>query len=116
VRLSLDFHSRRRAAKSAAHSFGPALCCENPHPACFLREVALWNCTKSGQAPVDGLHSIENKSDKGAQFLLTAELEGVKRESFFDSFLSFSGWCGVRGSSCVTLNVAKWGGKASKGL
>jgi hypothetical protein len=30
--------------------------------------------------------------------------------------LSFSGWCGVRGSSNVTLNVAKRRGKASKGL
>jgi len=33
-----------------------------------------------------------------------------------ERFLSFSGWCGVRGSSDVTLNVAKRSGKASKGL
>jgi hypothetical protein len=56
---------------------------------------------------VDGLHSIENKADKAARFLLTAELESVQRESFFDSFSGFSGWCGVRGSSWVTLNIAK---------
>jgi hypothetical protein len=56
---------------------------------------------------VDALHSIENKSDKVAQFSLTPEIEGVQTESFFDSFLSFSGWCGVRGSSSVTLNIAK---------
>jgi hypothetical protein len=30
---------------------------------------------------------------------LTIFLKGVKTDSFFDSFLSFSGWCGVRGSS-----------------
>jgi hypothetical protein len=35
-------------------------------------------------------------------FRLTLFLEGVKKQSFFDSFLSFSGWCGVRGSSQVT--------------
>jgi hypothetical protein len=64
-------------------------------------------CTKSGHPPVDALHSIENKSDKVAQFSLTPEIEGVQTESFFDSFLSFSGWCGVRGSSSVTLNIAK---------
>jgi hypothetical protein len=30
--------------------------------------------------PVDGLHSIENKSDKGASFSLTPELEGVQQD------------------------------------
>jgi hypothetical protein len=65
---------------------------------------------------VDGLHSIENKTDKATHFRLTAKLESVQRESFFDSFLGFSGWCGVRGSSDVTLNVEKRSGKASKGL
>jgi hypothetical protein len=65
---------------------------------------------------VDGLHSIENTADKSTHFSLTAKLEGVQKESFFDSFLGFSGWCGVRGSSEVTLNIAKCGGKASKGL
>jgi hypothetical protein len=80
---------------------------ENRRPACLLREIARCTCTKSGHPPVDSLHSIENKSDKVAQFSLTPAIEGVKTESFFDSFLSFSGWCGVRGSSSVTLNVAK---------
>jgi hypothetical protein len=80
---------------------------ENQHPACLLREIVSSTCTKSGHPPVDALHSIENKSDKVAQFSLTPEIEGVQTESFFDSFLSFSGWCGVRGSSSVTLNIAK---------
>jgi hypothetical protein len=30
--------------------------------------------------PVDGVHSPENKSDKGANFLLTPELEGVQQD------------------------------------
>jgi hypothetical protein len=81
-----------------------------------LHETAATGCTKSGQWPVDGLHSIENATDKAAHFRLTPKLERVQRKSFFDSFLSFSGWCGVRGSSDVTLNVAKRSGKASKGL
>jgi hypothetical protein len=69
--------------------------------------MAYSDCTKSGHPPVDGLHTIENKSDRGAHFSLTQKLEGVQKESFFDSFLSFSGWCSVRGSSAVTLNIAK---------
>jgi len=89
---------------------------QNPRPACLLRDIAFPACTKSGHPPVDGLHSIENKADKGAHFLLTAKLERLQQKSFFDSFLGFSGWCGVRGSSSVTLNIAKCGGKASKGL
>jgi hypothetical protein len=56
---------------------------------------------------VDALHSIENTYLAHAAFSLTKNLKGVKPESFFDSFLSFSGWCGVRGSSDVTLNTEK---------
>ncbi|HKU25922.1 MAG TPA: hypothetical protein VJQ54_10655 [Candidatus Sulfotelmatobacter sp.] len=43
----------------------------------------------------------------GASFSLTEKIEGVKTYSFFDSFLSFSGWCGVRGSSEVTFSDRK---------
>jgi len=80
---------------------------QNPRPACLLRDIAFPACTKSGHPPVDALHSIENKADKGARLLLTEKSERVQKESFFDSFLSFSGWCGVRGSSYVTLSTAK---------
>jgi hypothetical protein len=34
---------------------------------------------------------------------LTVNLEGVERQSFFGTFLSVADWCGVRGSSEVTL-------------
>jgi hypothetical protein len=39
---------------------------------------ALPACTKSCHPPVDGLHSIENKSDADAYFLLTSKSEGVQ--------------------------------------
>jgi hypothetical protein len=64
-------------------------------------------CTNTGHLPVDRLHLIEKKQDKATNFSLTLKIEGVKRESFFDNFLSFSGWCGVRGSSAVTFSIAK---------
>jgi hypothetical protein len=80
---------------------------QNPRPACLLREIDSPDCTKSGHPLVDALHSIENTHLADAAFSLTKIIEGVKTESFFDSFLSFSGWCGVRGSSWVTLNTAK---------
>jgi hypothetical protein len=57
----------------------PPAFAENPCPACVLREIAMFNCTKSGHPPVDALHSIENKSDKGRHFSLTAKLEGVQQ-------------------------------------
>jgi hypothetical protein len=102
-----DFHTGPNDCKSLQSRLPSARHRENPRPACLLRDIALCSCTKSGHPPVDGLHSIENKADKAARFLLTAELESVQRESFFDSFSGFSGWCGVRGSSWVTLNIAK---------
>ena len=49
-------------------------------------------------------------------FSLTQNLEGVKRHSFFDTFLSFSGWCGVRGSSEVTFLIERLGRRVSEGL
>jgi hypothetical protein len=52
---------------------------EKLRPARLLRETAWSSCTKSGHPPVDGVHSIENKSDRGAHFSLTAELKGVQQ-------------------------------------
>jgi hypothetical protein len=72
----------------------------------FARE-SLFGCTKFGHLAVDGLHSIENAILTNLYFSLTPEIEGVKTQSFFDSFLSFSGWCGVRGSSEVTFLTAR---------
>ncbi len=47
------------------------------------------NCTKFWQSPVDGLHSIENKRDRVAIFVLTSARRGVKTHSFFDKFPRF---------------------------
>jgi len=57
---------------------------------------------------VDGLHSADFSADRRSEFLLTIEMKGVKTTSFFDSFSSFPGWCSVRGSSQVTLRIARW--------
>jgi hypothetical protein len=46
----------------------------------FRRECLAVGCTKSGHRPVDGPHSTENKSDKGVNFSLTPELEGVQQD------------------------------------
>jgi hypothetical protein len=53
-------------------------------------ETQFPDCTKSCQAPVDGLHSIENKLDKDATFSLTSVMGGVKTHSFFDKFSRFN--------------------------
>ena len=79
VRRLPDFHRLGMPARIRGRHLARAPHRENPHPACFLREMAWSNCTKSGHPPVDGVHSIENKSDRGAHFSLTAELEGVQQ-------------------------------------
>jgi hypothetical protein len=60
-------------------------------------------CTIFGQGVVDGLHSIENTTSCKSRFSIDEKNRKRKTRSFFDSFLSFSGWCGVRGSSEVTF-------------
>ncbi len=73
-------------------------------------------CTKSGHVPVDGVHLIENTSGYRPQFLIDGKNRRSTTRSFFDSFLSFSGWCGVRGSSGVTFLIARLGKRVSEGL
>jgi len=74
------------------------------------------HCTKTGHGVVDGLHSIENTDSCGSVFLIDEKNRKRTTGLFFDSFLSFSGWCGVRGSSEVTLLIERSGGRVSKGL
>ena len=74
------------------------------------------HCTKSGHWLVDGLHSIENTCTYKRVFLIDGKNRRSTKGSFFDSFLSFSGWCGVRGSSRVTVLIARLERRASKGL
>jgi len=78
--LSPDFHIPGKAAKTA--NSRPILVQhrENPRPACLLREIAAFHCTKSGHPPVDGPHLLETKQDKTAFFLLTEKLEGVQQD------------------------------------
>jgi hypothetical protein len=65
---------------------------------------------------VDGLQVIEKADSYKAMFFIDVNHRKRKTRSFFDSFLSFSGWCGVRGSSEVTFLTAKLRRRASKGL
>ena len=51
------------------------------HAACSLA-----HCTRNCHTPVNELHSIDFAADKFAMFLLTLKIEGVKTQSFFDTF------------------------------
>jgi hypothetical protein len=84
--------------------------------AVIFARICVTDCTISRQVPVKALHSIENPILTNLYFPLTQKIEGVKPYSFFDSFLSFSGWCGVRGSSEVTVLAERLRWRASKGL
>src|SRR5579883_299619 len=68
------------------------------------------DCTKMCQGLVYGLQSYDFKGDADAWFSLTGNKKGVKRHSFFGTFPSFADWCGVRGSSEVTVLLRKRGG------
>jgi len=57
---------------------------------------------------VDGLHSIENTCTYKGVFFVDGKFRRSTTRSFFDSFLSLSGWCGVRGSSLVTVWSRDW--------
>ena len=52
---------------------------------------------------MDGLHSVENRDSYKRVFSIDEKNRRSRTGSFFDIFLGFSGWCGVRGSSEVTL-------------
>jgi len=63
---------------------------------------------------VDALHSLENKWDKLVIIFVDSIFKRSTTRSFFDSFLSFSGWCGVRGSSEVTLPLKNEEGRQAR--
>lgn len=87
-----------------------------PRLAWLLARVDFGVCTISGHVLVDGVHSIENTCTYKGVFFVDSQIRRSTTGSFFDSFLSFSGWCGVRGSSEVTFLIARLGRRASKGL
>ena len=111
-----DFHKAEAEFRLPFASIPVNTKSETPRLARRLREVLLRVCTKSGHALVDGLHSIENTDSCGRVFLIDEKNRKRRTESFFDSFVSFSGWCGVRDSSGVTLLIERSGGRVSEGL
>ena len=74
------------------------------------------HCTIFGHRVVDGLHSIENTCTYKRVFSIDEKNRKRTTGLFFDSFLSFSGWCGVRGSSGVTFLIERLGRRVSEGL
>ncbi len=74
------------------------------------------SCTILWQGAVNGVHSIENPCTYKRVFLIDVKNRRSTTRSFFDSFLSFSGWCGVRGSSRVTVEIERFRWRAGKGL
>ena len=76
----------------------------------------LRGCTKYGHRPVDDLHSTEKTCTYKRVFFVDGIYRRSTTGSFFDSFLSFTGWCGVRGSSGITFLIARLGRRVSEGL
>ena len=109
-------NAEARAADAGLELSAVNTSCENSRPDAAFQESRCAVCTKSGQRLVDGLHSIENTCTYKRVIFVDEKNRRSTRGSFFDSFLSFSGWCGVRGSSGVTVLIARLGRRVGKGL
>jgi hypothetical protein len=107
--------TNNKAQPRSKHSVPPKNL-RNPPPARLPRENDFSSCTIFGQGAVHGVHSIENTCSYKCVFSIDEKNRRSTTRSFFDSFLSFSGWCGVRGSSVVTVLIARLGWRARKGL
>ena len=98
-----DFHKRRKRVEMHAlniHSHNHA---EQRTQSGFQIKMKDRDCTKTGHRAVNGVHSIEKTCTYKRRFSIDEKNRRSRTGSFFDSFLSFSGWCGVRGSSEVTF-------------
>jgi hypothetical protein len=87
---------------------------ENWFPGTNSAESRLW--CGFWRTLIPRLHLLENRCTYKGVFFVDSKNRRSTTGSFFDSFLSFSGWCGVRGSSEVTFLIARLGRRASKGL
>ena len=84
-----------------------------PHRRGLRKNLSAHGCTISGHGAVNGVHSIEKTCTYKRVFFIDGKNRRSTTRSFFDSFLGFSGWCGVRGPSEVTfLTARKEGGQA----
>jgi len=102
-----DFHRLAgRREFSAGKNLKPGLR-GNPRQTRLSAETASGGCTNFGHALVDDVHSIENTHTYNLRFFVDSKNRRSTTRSFFDSFLSFSSWCGVRGSSEVTFSDRK---------
>ena len=81
-----------------------------------LGETGCGGCTVLRQGAVNGVQSIENAGSYRGVFFVDGKNRRSTTRSFFDSFLSFSSWCGVRGSSRVTVLTERLRWRASEGL
>jgi len=82
----------------------------------FSGKTALGSCTIFWHGAVNGVHSIENTCTYKGVIFVDWKNRRSTTGSFFDSFLGFAGWCGVRGSSRVTVLIERLGWRAGKGL
>jgi len=79
-------------------------------------ENRICRCTKSGQRPVNGLHSIENTSTYKARFFVDEKNRKRRTRSFFDSFSVFPVGA-ASGAQAKSASASRDGGsRASKGL
>jgi hypothetical protein len=98
-----DFHSSVTILSFARKIDFPRSMLRKAAPGAESTRTLSQVCTISGHGAVNGVHSTENMCTYKRVFSVDEKNRRSKTTLFFDSFLSFSGWCGVRGSSEVTF-------------
>jgi hypothetical protein len=80
ARLLTDIHTRGTVARTCRYRRCPPPMPKTRVRPAFRARLDFSSCTKSCHPAVDRLHSIENKLDRGAYFLLTSKSEGVQQD------------------------------------
>jgi hypothetical protein len=94
-----DFHNRQRPAWLTLELKTYPRKRQTPRPSRLGPKSVCAPAQNPVHAPVDRLHLIENTSTYNPRFSIDEKFRKRRTRLFFDSFSSFSGWCGVRGSS-----------------
>jgi hypothetical protein len=82
----LDFHRLGGGLNDGLSNDLDLFHCRNAAIDAAFRKTCVGNCTKSGQRPVDGLHSPENTTSYKHGFFIDWKNGKSKTGSFFDSF------------------------------
>jgi len=111
-----DFHKRQQDSGVRFHIDSRQCSCWNSASDTAFAGNRSPGCTKSGQGPVDGVHSVENTSSYEVRFFVDGKNRKSTKGSFFDSFLKFFRLVrrpGLKRSHCSDRKIGMEGKRGS---